>query len=341
RADIDVHERPVLVLARQLGGQAVHVVVVAVDGDQGTVVDRGGQHFGAFERGRHEYHRVPARTCRGGRDRVGEITGGRTGQYIESELACGRQCNRHDPILEGVCRVDRVILDPRLADAEFGRQAVGFDQSGEARFDVRGLLHVGGHRQQVLVSPDVARTGLDVLASDTAEVVGHFQRRKVLQGDELRRQRLSVTFFLGHQTDRGAEIETGRAVGRSGCVQRLGHREVLSLIYPTGWVGIGTVVASCWPSRQSVAVIGGVAVRGGCRPRIRKMTGRRRLPGLRRAVPSAPLDEPYSIVAYCGNTVLHGDRARPACCGNGHICHIRWGSGYERSEQPRVAVGPR
>src|SRR5699024_4923376 len=47
-----------------------------------------------------------------------------------------------------------------------------------------------------------------------------------------------------------------------------------------------------------IAIVSGLVDAGGCRPRIRKMTGGRGLAGVCRAVPSAPLEEPYSGVGH-------------------------------------------
>jgi hypothetical protein len=62
RADVHVHERPALLLAGDLGGEAVDVVVVAVDRHQVLGVDGRVHLLGLLEVARDEHHGLdPAR----------------------------------------------------------------------------------------------------------------------------------------------------------------------------------------------------------------------------------------------------------------------------------------
>jgi hypothetical protein len=86
RAHVDVDERPVA-LARQLGAQAVDVVVVAVDRDEVRAVDAGREDLLLLEVGRDED--VGLQAERGGvrGDRVGQVARRGAGDDLEAELA--------------------------------------------------------------------------------------------------------------------------------------------------------------------------------------------------------------------------------------------------------------
>ena len=94
-----------------------------------------------------------------------------------------------DPVLERVGGVHRVVLDPHLAEAELGGQAVGAHQRREAGAEVDGRVAVG--RQQVGVAPDRQRAGRDLLAADRGAdgvvVVGDLERAEAPLAGEDRR----------------------------------------------------------------------------------------------------------------------------------------------------------
>jgi hypothetical protein len=56
RTDVDVDERPVLVLGGQFGGQPVHIVIVTVNGDQRAVVHGRREYLCPLQRGRDQDH---------------------------------------------------------------------------------------------------------------------------------------------------------------------------------------------------------------------------------------------------------------------------------------------
>ena len=92
-----------------------------------------------------------------------------------------------DAVLERVRRVDRVVLDPHLAESELGREAVGPHERREAGTEVDGRVAVGG--KQVVVAPDRERPGRDLLAAgrrgDRLVVVGHLERAEApLAGED-------------------------------------------------------------------------------------------------------------------------------------------------------------
>jgi hypothetical protein len=113
-AHVDVDERPALLLTRDLRGEFVDVVVVAVDRHQLLGVDRAVDLLGVFEVAGDEDDRTNpgARTSRS--DGVGQVAGARAGEDLGVELASRTQGTGDDAVLEGVGRVGGVVLDPEL-----------------------------------------------------------------------------------------------------------------------------------------------------------------------------------------------------------------------------------
>jgi hypothetical protein len=101
RADVDVDERPVLVLG-DLAAQPVDVVVAALDGDQRLAVDGGLHDLALLEVVRDEHHRAQPAAVAWAGDGVGEVAGRGAGHGRVAERAGGRQRHRHDAVLEGV-----------------------------------------------------------------------------------------------------------------------------------------------------------------------------------------------------------------------------------------------
>ena len=120
-----------------------------------------------------------------GGHRVGQVAGRGAGRHLEPELARLGQGDRDHPVLERAGRVGRVVLDPQLAQAELGGQAVGPHQRGEAGAEVDGRLVVDG--QQVPVAPDGAGPRRDALPADRGGdrlvVVGHLERPEAVVAD--------------------------------------------------------------------------------------------------------------------------------------------------------------
>ena len=67
---------------------------------------------------------------------LARLPGRGAGGHLEAELAGLGQGDRDHPVLERAGRVGRVVLDPQLAQAELGRQAVGPHQGREAGAEV-------------------------------------------------------------------------------------------------------------------------------------------------------------------------------------------------------------
>src|SRR5664279_5009386 len=180
RTHIGVHERPALLLAGDLRGEPVDVVVVALHGDQRAAVHRGGEHLRTLEVVRDEDDGLDARAGAGRRDGVGQVARRRAGEDLHVELASGAERNGDHAVLEGVRRVARVVLHPEVLHAERAPEVVGLDEPGEAGLYVRAGGDVGRHRQQRLVAPDVRRPRLDLRAGDGREVVADLERAEAL-----------------------------------------------------------------------------------------------------------------------------------------------------------------
>ena len=221
RADVDVDERPLLVLRRELGGEPVDVVVVAVDGQQRAAVDGGGEDLGLLQRRRDQHDRVPPGARRRGGDGVGEVARRGAAQHGEAQLAGGGEGDGDDAVLEGVRRVAGVVLDPQGAHAQLGGEPVGLDQPRHARLGVGVRLHVRRHGQQVAVAPDRLRAGLDRLTRDGGEVVGHLERAETLRTRELRRQGCLVAALAAGEGTGRTEVEAGGARRRNRSHRRI------------------------------------------------------------------------------------------------------------------------
>gem|GEM_PF-3384154 len=229
-------------LGGEFGGQPVDVVVVAVHGQQGAPVHRGGEHLGLLQRGGDQDHGVPAGPGGGGGDRVRQVAGGGTAQDGEAQFTSRGQRHGHHAVLERVRRVAGVVLHPQVAQAQRGTEAVGLDQPGEAGLGVGVLLHGRRHGQQVPVAPDRAGAGFDGLPGDVAEVVGDLEGPEAPRARELGGERDPVAALSTRQCASGAEIEGGgrrSGVGQAGHSKQ-GHRT--PHLPRTVRVGIGTVI---------------------------------------------------------------------------------------------------
>ena len=263
-------------LAGELGGEPVDVVVVALDRDQRAAVDRGGDDLLLLEVGGHQHDRADAGPRSRGGDGVGEVAGGGAGQHGEAELAGRGQRHGDDAVLERVGRVAAVVLDPQRLHAQGGGEPVGLDEAGEARLGVGEARDVGRYRQECCVSPDVARPGEDVLAGEGREVVADLERPEALQARVVRAERLSGPTLAADQLDGVAERAVADGVGGAVRARDVAGRErhdrpVPLLIFPVSTVDAGRT----WHLTGSRAF---ACERAGCR-------------GFSGPYPSTPLDE--------------------------------------------------
>ena len=122
RPHVDVDERPALLLAGDLRGEAVDVVVGAVHRDELLGVDGRVDLLGPLEVARDEHDRADAGASTRRGDGVGEVARRGAGERRGAQLAGGAQRAGHHPVLEGVGRVGGVVLDPEGVDAEPARR---------------------------------------------------------------------------------------------------------------------------------------------------------------------------------------------------------------------------
>src|SRR5262249_50671964 len=156
RPQIDVDEGPAELIG-DLGAQAIHVVVVAVDRDEGWLVDRRAEDLPLLQVGRDEDAGADAGAGSVRRDRASEIAGRGAGERVEAQLDRLRAGHRYRPVLEGERRIDRVVLDVQLAQPELARQVVRPDQRRQTGADVDDPIALD--RQEVAVAPDRLRPG--------------------------------------------------------------------------------------------------------------------------------------------------------------------------------------
>ena len=177
-AQVDVRESPA-VLLRNLRAQPVHIVVVALDGDDLRVVDARAENLARLEIVRNEDVALQPEARGVRRHAVGEVAGRRAAEHLESELDGTRRRNRDDAILVRERRmVDGIVLEIQLADAQLLRETIGFDERRESRIEAGARLAVD--RQQLAVAPQVLRARLDLRAAhvlpDLVVVVDDFER---------------------------------------------------------------------------------------------------------------------------------------------------------------------
>ena len=205
RAQVDVDEAPAEV-AGDLRAEPVDLVVVAVDGDQGAAVDRGGDELACLEVARRED--AGAQPGPGGRrgNGAGEVAGGGAADRGEPELLRRRQRDGDDAVLERVRGVAAVVLDPQRLHAERRARLSALTSLVMPGAEVLAGGDVGRYRQQRGVAPHRLRAGLDVGVGDGAEVVADLERAEALHA------RVGVTEREGGAT--GATDELARRAER-------------------------------------------------------------------------------------------------------------------------------
>ena len=161
--DVDVDERPALLLGGDLAGQLVHVVVAALDRDQGGVVDGGGDDLLLLEVARARRPPTDAGPGGGRGDRVGQVAGRRAGQHLQAELAGGGQGDGDHPVLEGVGRVAGVVLHPQLLAGRDRRPGCGRRPAGCSRGRWSGRWRCRPAPAAAARSARWLRAGLDLL----------------------------------------------------------------------------------------------------------------------------------------------------------------------------------
>ena len=162
-AHIDVDESPRVVVAH-LAAQAVHLIVGAVHRHHGGAVHGGADDLAPLQVGGDEDHGAQAGAGGVGGDAARQVAGRGAGDGLEPELAGLGGRHRHHPVLEGIGRVDAVVLDVEVVQAQLLAQVAGLEQWGEAGHDVHRVVAAG--REQVVIAPDAQGPGGDAVMAD-------------------------------------------------------------------------------------------------------------------------------------------------------------------------------
>jgi hypothetical protein len=185
----------------ELRTKAVDVVVGASDADQVGPIDAGGEQLLFLEVRRHEHVRLESGGGGVRGDGVGEVPGRGAGHGSEAEFLGLRDRDRDDAVLEGVCGVGGVVLDPELAQAEALGQAVGPDQGRQPRLERVARPAVEG--EEVGLPPDSPRARLDLparlLGIQVRQVIGDLQRPEALLADVSGIERVGLPALLASQ----------------------------------------------------------------------------------------------------------------------------------------------
>ena len=119
--DVDVHECP-RVLVGELAAEAIDVVIAAVDGDHGGVVDGRPQHLSLFQVGRDEdVCLMPARAAWAATAHA-RFPVDAQAMVSNPSWRAGRRRHGDDAVLERVGGIDAVVLYPELVEAQPFRQ---------------------------------------------------------------------------------------------------------------------------------------------------------------------------------------------------------------------------
>src|SRR5439155_7468517 len=123
-------------LVRNLEGDAVGVVIRAIDRDYDPAIEPGQEQLRGLQRSRNEY--VAWDAGLGGRrtDRGGEVARRRASHRRERPLPGLGDRDGDRAVLERVRRIDRVILDPNFAAAERIFEVPGPPQRRVARREI-------------------------------------------------------------------------------------------------------------------------------------------------------------------------------------------------------------
>ncbi len=183
RAQVDVDEAPA-VAVRHLRAQPVHIVVVAGNGKDGRIEDRGTEQLTRLEIVWNDHATVDAETRGVCGDAVRQVAGGRAGEHVEPKLHRLRGRNRDDAVLIRERRmVDRVVLHVEFAHAEPMREAVAAHQRCEA--GVESGARLAGDRKQLAVAPEILRPRFNLLARqvDGVVIVDRLERSETAVAD--------------------------------------------------------------------------------------------------------------------------------------------------------------
>ena len=174
-SQVHIDETPA-VFAGDLGAQAVHLIVGALDADDLCAIDKRANDFASLQIcGDQDITRESGGSgvCS---HRVGQVAGGGTGDNFEAQFTGAAESHRNHAIFKGKGRVvDRVILDVKLINPQFLGQAVGSDKRGES--DLLPDRRLAIDRQQLAVTPHRLWTrcndlAVDVLRDEIVVVVG-------------------------------------------------------------------------------------------------------------------------------------------------------------------------
>ena len=197
--DVDVDERPALLLAGDLRREPVDVVVVALHGHQRAAVHRGGDDLGALEVLGDEDHGLHAGAGAGRGDRVGEVAGRGAREDVAPNSRAADSATATTRSLKECVGLPESSFTHSERMPSSRAEVVGLEQPGEAGLHVAAAGDVGGHREQRLVAPDVLGAGLDLLAGHRREVVADLERAEALLTRVERAERLGGATLAADQ----------------------------------------------------------------------------------------------------------------------------------------------
>jgi len=158
--------------------------------------------------------------------RVGEIAGAGARDGGEPVLASPGRGDAHHAVLERAGRILCVVLQVQIAQAELGAQVVGADQRRESltKRDRLRVLEVDG--EEIAISPDARRPGLDAFARDVTRnlrvVVADLERSEAVLADVGCLDGSLVTARTAHETfDVGSGWSTSVTLEQADC----GHKK--------------------------------------------------------------------------------------------------------------------
>jgi len=156
-AQVHVHEAPVVAVGN-LRAQAVDVVVIAIDANQGCAVDLGVENLGGLKIGRHQDEGFEAQACGLRGNCVGQVAGGGAADRVKSKgLGIGQRHGDHTILEAQRGQADGVVFDVEIGGSDVRAKPRRLHERCQTG---RRLRLVGvGNRQQGAISPHVQGAG--------------------------------------------------------------------------------------------------------------------------------------------------------------------------------------